>query len=113
MAAHDLKSPLAAVQGWLEVAEDVMESDPKMATQALERGRHATDRMSQEIEDWLTYNVAREGVLQPESVDLQPVLDALVKNYPDVDFVVRTPDAVHGRPDPAAAPARRTWSATR
>ena len=94
VAAHDLKSPLAAVQGWLEVAEDVMESDPKMATQALERGRHATDRMSQEIEDWLTYNVAREGVLQPESVDLQPVLDALVKNYPDVDFVVRTPDAV-------------------
>jgi signal transduction histidine kinase len=94
VAAHDLKSPLTAVQGWLEVAEDVMESDPKMATEALERGRHATDRMSQEIEDWLTYNVAREGVLQPEPVDLQPVLDALVKNYPDVDFVVRTPDAV-------------------
>ncbi len=94
VAAHDLKSPLAAVQGWLEVAEDVMESDPKMATEALERGRHATDRMSQEIEDWLTYNVAREGVLQPESVELQPVLDALVKNHPDVDFVVRTPDSV-------------------
>ncbi len=94
VAAHDLKSPLTAVQGWIEVAEDVMESDPKMATEALERGRHATDRMSQEIEDWLTYNVAREGVLQPESVELQPVLDALVKNHPDVDFVVRTPDSV-------------------
>ena len=94
VAAHDLKSPLAAVQGWLEVAEDVMESDPTMAAEALERGRHATDRMSQEIEDWLTYNVAREGVLQPEPVELQPVLDALVKNYPDVDFVVRTPDSV-------------------
>ena len=94
VAAHDLKSPLAAVQGWLEVAEDVMDSDPTMASQALERGRHATDRMSQEIEDWLTYNVAREGVLQPEPVELQPVLDALVKNYPDVDFVVRTPDSV-------------------
>ncbi len=67
VAAHDLKSPLAAVQGWLEVAEDVMDSDPTMASEALERGRHATDRMSQEIEDWLTYNVAREGVLQPES----------------------------------------------
>ena len=94
VAAHDLKSPLAAVQGWIEVAEDVMESDPAMASEALERGRHATDRMSQEIEDWLTYNVAREGILQPEPVELQPVLDALVKNYPDVDFVVRTPDSV-------------------
>ena len=94
VAAHDLKSPLAAVQGWLEVAEDVMDADPKMAAEALERGRHATDRMSQEIEDWLTYNVAREGILQPEPVDLQPVLDAMVKNHPDVDFVVRTPDTV-------------------
>jgi signal transduction histidine kinase len=94
VAAHDLKSPLTAVQGWLEVAEDVMETDPSMAAEALERGRHATDRMAQEIEDWLTYNVAREGVLQPEPVELQPVLDALVKNYPDVDFVVRTPDSV-------------------
>ncbi len=94
VAAHDLKSPLAAVQGWLEVAEDVMEVDPKMAAQAMERGRHATDRMSAEIEDWLTYNVAREGVLQPEPVELQPVLDALVKSYPDVDFLVRTPDTV-------------------
>ncbi len=94
VAAHDLKSPLAAVQGWLEVAEDVMEVDPKMAAEAMERGRHATDRMSAEIEDWLTYNVAREGVLQPEPVELQPVLDALVKSYPDVDFLVRTPDTV-------------------
>ncbi len=94
VAAHDLKSPLAAVQGWLEVAEDVMDTDLKMAGEALARGRHATDRMAQEIEDWLTYNVAREGVLQPESVDLQPVLDALVRNYPDVDFVVETPDVV-------------------
>ena len=41
VAAHDLKSPLAAVQGWLEVAEDVMDTDPTMAAEALERGRHA------------------------------------------------------------------------
>ena len=107
VAAHDLKSPLAAVQGWIEVAEDVMDDDPKMATEALERGRHATDRMSQEIEDWLTYNVAREGVLQPEPVELQPVLDAMVKNHPDVDFVVRTPDTVMADRDAAPAPARQ------
>ena len=28
VAAHDLKSPLAAVQGWIEVAEDALANDP-------------------------------------------------------------------------------------
>jgi signal transduction histidine kinase len=94
VAAHDLKSPLAAVQGWIEVAEDALESDADLALEALERGRNATDRMSREIEDWLTYNVAREGVVQPESIALQPCLDAIISGYPGVDFVVRTPDTV-------------------
>ncbi len=61
VAAHDLKSPLAAVQGWIEVAEDALGNDTITASQALERGRSASDRMSREIDDWLTYNVAREG----------------------------------------------------
>lgn len=94
VAAHDLKSPLAAVQGWIEVAEDAIESDPVLAQEALQRGRHATDRMTREIEDWLTYNVAREGVVQPEPIALQPCLDAIAASHPDVDFTVRTPDTV-------------------
>ncbi len=94
VAAHDLKSPLAAVQGWIEVAEDALDGDPAMAIQALERGRHATDRMSLEIEDWLTYNVAREGVVQPEAIALQPCLDAVAASHPGVDIVVRAPDTV-------------------
>jgi signal transduction histidine kinase len=94
VAAHDLKSPLAAVQGWMEVAEDALGVDREMALEALQRGRHATDRMSREIEDWLTYNVAREGVMQPEAIPLQPCLDAIAAGYPGVDFVIRTPDTV-------------------
>jgi signal transduction histidine kinase len=94
VAAHDLKSPLAAVQGWMEVAEDELDGDPQLALQALQRGRHAADRMTREIEDWLTYNVAREGVVQPEPIALQPLLDAIAASYPGVDFVVRTPDTV-------------------
>lgn len=95
VAAHDLKSPLTAVQGWIEVAEDVLHSDPEMALLALERGRNATDRMSNEIEDWLTYNVAREGVLQPERTLLQPFLQLLADTFPeDTDIVIETPDAV-------------------
>jgi signal transduction histidine kinase len=94
VAAHDLKSPLAAVQGWLEVADDMVEEDPLAAREALERGCRATDRMAREIDDWLTYNVAREGEMQPEPVDLQPLLDAITASYPAVDFSVHTPDVV-------------------
>ncbi len=98
VAAHDLKSPLAAVQGWIEVAEDALDNDPEMAVEALSRGRHATDRMSQEIEDWLTYNVAREGIVQPEPIALQPCLDAIAASHPGVDILVRTPDTVMADP---------------
>lgn len=94
VAAHDLKSPLAAVQGWMEVAEDALDTDPQMVLQALQRGRRATDRMSREIEDWLTYNVAREGVVQPEPIALQPSLDAIAASFPGVDFLIHTPDTV-------------------
>ena len=83
VAAHDLKGPLAAVQGWLEVAEDALEGDDRRwPSKPCERGRHATDRMSREIEDWLTYNVAREGVVQPEPIALQPYLDAARRELP-------------------------------
>ncbi len=94
VAAHDLKAPLAAVQGWLEVADDMVETDPPAAREALERGFRATDRMTREIDDWLTYNVAREGALQPEPVALQPVLDSITANFPGVDFSVQAPDVV-------------------
>lgn len=95
VAAHDLKSPLAAVQGWIEVAEDALDSDLEMAQLALGRGRSATDRMSKEIEDWLTYNVAQEGVLQPEPTPLQPFLRLIAETCPDdADIVIETPHAV-------------------
>ena len=98
VAAHDLKSPLAAVQGWMEVAEDALANDRSTASAALDRGRVAADRMSREIDDWLTYNVAREGAVQPEPVALQPVLDSIVATYPGGDFLVETPDTVRADP---------------
>lgn len=94
VAAHDLKSPLAAVQGWLEVADDLIESEPCEAHEALERGMSASRRMSAEIEDWLTYNVAREGVVQPEPVALQEMLEAIAATHPGVEFTIAAPDAV-------------------
>ncbi len=94
VAAHDLKGPLVAVQGWLELAEDSLGTSIEEVRSALEHSRRATDRMSREIEDWLAYNVAREGVMRPEPVQLQAFVEAVVANHPDADFVVQTPDVV-------------------
>ncbi len=98
VAAHDLKGPLTAVQGWLEVAEDVMGQDPRGARDALARGRSVTDNMSRELEDWLTYNVAREGVMRPEPVSLQPVVEAIAAHHPEVEFDILTPHSVYMDP---------------
>ncbi len=101
VAAHDLKSPLAAVQGWIEVAEDMLEADPARRARPWSAVA-ATDRMAHEIEDWLTYNVAREGAVQPEPIALQPVLDAIAASYPGVDFVP-DPGRGDGRPRPCCS----------
>ncbi len=86
VAAHDLKSPLAAVQGWLEVAEEVVGTDHVRARHAVRRGRSAARRMVTEIDDWLAYTVAREGELHPERVALEPVLHEIAASHQDADF---------------------------
>ncbi len=105
VAAHDLKSPLAAVQGWIEVAEDALANDAHMAIEALQRGRQATDRMSREIEDWLTYNVAREGVVQPEAIALPAMPGGRRRQLPRPRHRGAHPGHRAGRPHAAAPPA--------
>ena len=98
VAAHDLKSPLTAVQGWIEVAQDALGADPRAAEDALRRGLQATDRMAGEIDDWLTYNVVREGTVRPEPVALQPVVEAVAASHPGAVFTIATPDVVRADP---------------
>ncbi|MCW2817778.1 MAG: sensor histidine kinase, partial [Marmoricola sp.] len=98
VAAHDLKGPLAAVQGWIEVAHDAVGEDPRTAEDALTRGLQATGRMAREIEDWLTYNVVREGSVQAEAVALQPVVEAIAATHPGAYFTLEAPDVVRADP---------------
>ena len=98
VAAHDLKSPLAAVQGWIEVAEDAMGADGAMVLEALGHSRSATTRMSREIDDWLTYSVAREGAVEPKQISLQETIAAIAATYPGADISVQTPDDVLADP---------------
>lgn len=94
VAAHDLKGPLTALEGWLEVAGDVVESDTPRARAALEHAWTAAHRMSTEIDDWLAYNVAREGQLSPEPVALTPELRDLAHAHPRAMFDFQTHDVV-------------------
>ncbi len=94
VAAHDLKGPLAAVQGWIEVAEDALATDPQAALEALRHSHSASVRMSREIDDWLAYNVAREGVVTPEPMELQPIVETIAGTHPGADIAVHTPDRV-------------------
>ncbi|MEO5653238.1 MAG: ATP-binding protein [Marmoricola sp.] len=98
VAAHDLKSPLAAVQGWIEVAEDAMGADGAMVLEALGHSRSATTRMSREIDDWLTYSVAREGAVDPQRIDLHQAIETIAATYPTADISVQTPDVVLADP---------------
>lgn len=94
VAAHDLKTPLTAVMGWLEVAEDQLATDPDGAAEAVRRGLLATQRMTAEIEDWLAYAVAREGARSPETIALAPLLADLAATYDAATLRLRAEDSV-------------------
>lgn len=94
VAAHDLKTPLTAVMGWLEVAQDQLATDPDGAAHAVRRGLVATQRMTVEIDDWLAYTVAREGELSPEPVALAPLLAEVASTYDTATLRLRADDDV-------------------
>jgi signal transduction histidine kinase len=81
--AHDLKSPLTALTGWLQYAAELAESDPGQARSSLQRAARAGERMRQVIDDWLAYTVTREGVLQPAPIVLDQCLLEVLSVYAD------------------------------
>ena len=105
VVAHDLRSPLTALQGWLELLEDALEHGrPDRATDLARRARAGSNRMAQVIEDWLAYAVQREGTLGSERVALTVVVDEILLEYAGApasltpEFVVECPHDVQGDP---------------
>jgi signal transduction histidine kinase len=98
--AHDLKSPLTALTGWLTFAAELADSDPEKTRTSLARAAQAGVRMRQVIDDWLAYTVTREGVLQPETVALDEALLEVLSVYADRDgeLDVDAPHKVHADP---------------
>lgn len=81
--AHDLRSPLTALTGWLEHAGLLLDSDPERARDSLVRAGRAGQRMRQVIDDWLAYTVTREGVVHPEPVSLDEALVEVLAVHAD------------------------------
>lgn len=80
IAAHDLRSPVTALDGWLEVAEGADRLDE--VHHAVRRGRVMAKRMDREIEEWLSYTVVRRGRLTPQQIDLAQMVAELQASHP-------------------------------
>ncbi|WP_449066309.1 sensor histidine kinase [Planomonospora algeriensis] len=74
VVAHDLRNPLSAVDGWIDVLDETVEAvpggAPDMAVESIARIRHACARMRNLINDLLTHSTARAVALSPVPVDL-------------------------------------------
>ncbi|WP_412738061.1 ATP-binding protein [Krasilnikovia sp. MM14-A1259] len=71
--AHDLQSPLTAVEGWTEVASDALDAEQPAITRSrdsLSRVSRAATRMRGLINDLLAYTSARDADLTPTRVEL-------------------------------------------
>jgi signal transduction histidine kinase len=89
--SHDLRNPLMAVSGFLELATDSPEMvNAPEAAKALARAESAADRMARMITDLLHF--ARVGGAQPRSaeIDLEKLVGAVLE---DLDAAVRESSA--------------------
>lgn len=85
VAAHDLRTPLAIVSGYLDVINDLAVADLVGATAAsvidvLRRARGGADRMSVLIDDLLHY-ATRDAALVVENIDLRAQVDDVIAHY--------------------------------
>lgn len=82
VVAHDLRSPLTSLSGWLELIEDSLrDADVLGASEFNRRAMVSSTRMGQVIEDWLAYTVQRDGMLATTRVRLDALLEEIVAPY--------------------------------
>jgi signal transduction histidine kinase len=80
IVAHDLRAPLAAISGHVELLEQDLAAIDELEQfkYTLDRVRNSTDRMCRLIDDLLAYATARDAPLRMEPVDLGEVVDEVV-----------------------------------
>ncbi len=105
IVAHDLRSPLSATMGWLDLAEELID-DPAQLGNALRRARGGVDRMNGLISELLDEALAGGAELHPEPVclggpdglvaDIAAIVDpdeiAEIEAADEVPYVLGDPD---------------------
>ncbi len=82
VVAHDLRSPLTSLSGWLELIQDsLQDGDVAGASVFNQRAQVSSARMGQVIDDWLAYTVQRDGLLATTRVRLEALLEEIVAPY--------------------------------
>jgi signal transduction histidine kinase/integral membrane sensor domain MASE1 len=85
VVAHDLRSPLTALTGWVDVLDGHLQDQGTrdgVAEEALGRITRAGERMSDLIEDLLAYATASSAPLRTEQVDLDQLVETLAAEVP-------------------------------
>lgn len=92
--AHDLRAPLRAIDGFNQaLLEDYGNLLPAQAGELIQRARHASQRMSQLIDDLLNLSRVARAEMRNQRVNLSDIASALVaemqKNDPERKIVAR------------------------
>ncbi|RZU50830.1 phospho-acceptor domain-containing protein [Krasilnikovia cinnamomea] len=110
VVAHDLLSPLTAVEGWVEVAAEALDAAPEHP--ALDRSRDSLTRVTRAatsmrglINDLLAYTTARDVELARVPVDLTSMVAEIAAIRTDAAVAAGrpAPEVTLGRLDPVHA----------
>ena len=79
--SHELRSPLAVIQGYAETVRDVTWPHPEKRQEQLSIVASEAARLSRIVEDILDYSRLQAGVdtFSPEDLDLRPMLERMAR----------------------------------
>lgn len=105
IASHDLRSPLAVVEGLIEMLDEHwFRFDEQKRRDQVAAIRRQSAHLSRLVEDLLTVSKIDAGALQPQicAVHLRRLIEPLVGDFVGQpgEYVVRVPDDLFARTDP-------------
>lgn len=102
VVAHDLRNPLAAIDGWTELIGDEIaagEFDPTLLRDFVDRVRSSAGRMGELVRDLLAYATSNAADLDLGRVDLAPIVrDVAASREVEGLVTVRDLPPVHADP---------------